>query len=162
MADAAWKARFRQRVVTAVDCFLAADQVLELADPIFHGQVDVVAAAAALDPAATTAIERRRLKLSLDSLGRHQAEVEPEPVVEGVIARLKTACTVAMDSYEVFDSCCGHLSTAIALLDATGILNAGVLVEQERQIVAPALRYAIGRHREARDQASAPRQMLTP
>jgi hypothetical protein len=191
MADAAWKARFRQRVVTAVDCFLAADQVLELADPVLHAQVDVVAAAAALDPAATAAIERRRLKLSLDSLSRvmqsldsavvylqgarilarvggyidhrqHQAAAEPEPVVQDVIGRLKTACTVAMDAYEVFDSCCGHLSTAIALLDATGILNAGVLVEQERQIVAPALRYAIGRHREARDQASAARQMLTP
>jgi hypothetical protein len=67
-----------------------------------------------------------------------------------------------MDAYEVFDSCCSHLSTAIALLDATGILNADVLVEQERQFIAPALRYAIRRHQEARDQASAASQMLTP
>jgi hypothetical protein len=177
-------ARVRQRVVTAVGFFVAADQVLELADAVFHLPL---LEAAAQDPAARANAECTKLLLSLEALkdvsmyldsavvymqaarilaraGSHLDQAEPAVLQGelGAIARLRTACTVALDAYEVVDFCRGHLSAAVALLDGFAV-NAALFefVEQECDIVGPALSYAKEQYWVARDQAAAARQLLT-
>jgi hypothetical protein len=177
-------ARVRQRVVTATDNFRGAASVFDLADNAFHLPL---LEAEAQDPVARANAERFLLRLSLEWLkdvseyldsavvymqaarilaraGSHLDQAEPAVLQGelGAIARLRTACTVALDAYEVVDFCRGHMSAAIALLDGFA-LNAAlfVSVDQERQIAGHALSYAMEQCWVARDQADAARQLLT-
>jgi hypothetical protein len=64
----------------------------------------------------------------------------PEPVVQGAMGRLQSACTYTLEG----------LSSTAALLDATGqahgFLNAGVLINRERQHAYRNLMQAMERH----------------
>jgi hypothetical protein len=182
VAEAALKARLRQRVASTVDCFRDSAALLDFVDAVFQAPLTE---AAAQDPAAwrvavgdkllvsrTTLREAtQRLYAGLVALQaariveRIAGTIEPvEPVVQHAMDRLQSACTYTLEAYESVEWCRAHLSSAAALLggigQAHGIPNAGALIDRERQYAYRDLHQAWERTVDALDEVVVALQML--